>query len=319
MTLSFVIPFFNEQENLPVLLERLYAVIAQQSWQAEVILVDDGSQDGSARVVQELLKTWDHLHLIRLRRNFGQTAAMQAGFEAAKGDVIVTLDADLQNPPEDIPKLIQKIQEGYDVVSGWRKSRQDHFFTRNLPSAIANALIRKVTKVPLNDFGCTLKAYRREILNEFRLYGEMHRFIPVHASWLGAKITEVEVSHAPRIHGESKYGLIRIFKVLLDLLTIKFLGDFSTKPLYLFGGFGMGLISLGCLATLTTAIQKICFDVWVHKNPMILLAVFFLLMGVNLTLIGLLAELGIRQYYESQGRKTYSVLVEKNTEQKLKS
>jgi glycosyltransferase involved in cell wall biosynthesis len=309
MTFSFVIPFWNERETLGPLMDRLTKLIKANNWRAEVILVDDGSTDGYAQILRPYLERGDPpCKLIRLRRNFGQTAAMQAGFEACKGEVVVSLDADLQNPPEEVPKLIAKIQEGFDVVSGWRRPRRDPFLSRVLPSLVANFLIRRTTRVPLHDFGCTLKAYRLNILHEFRLYGEMHRFIPVYASWQGAKIAEVEVTHEPRKSGHSKYGMIRIFKVLLDLVTIKFLGDFSTKPMYFFGGPGLILLALGFVATVVTAVQKFCYGTWVHRNPMLLLAVFFSIMGVQLFLIGLLAEISIRNYYESQGKKTFSIM-----------
>jgi glycosyltransferase involved in cell wall biosynthesis len=305
MTISFVIPFFNEKENLPLLIQKLIDISKSQGWKSEIILVDDGSTDGYD-IRQDLEGKHPH-RLIRLRKNFGQTAAMQAGIEAAQGEIVVTMDADLQNDPADIPKLIAYMEKGYDVVSGWRKNRQDTFVSRILPSVVANWMIRKITGVPLHDFGCTLKAYRRTILQEFQLYGEMHRFIPVHASWYGAKIVEVEVDHHPRRFGQSKYGIIRLFKVVLDLITVKFLGDFSTKPLYFFGGAGMSLIVLGVLATSWTAYQKLHDGIWVHRNPLFLIAIFFLLSGLQLVLIGLLAELAVRNYYESQGRRTYSI------------
>ncbi len=308
MTFAFVIPFFNEKESLSPLLDKLIEVIRSQNWKSEIILVDDGSTDGCEKNLEPYLHQSPPCKLIRFRRNFGQTTAIQAGFEACTADVVVTMDADLQNAPEDIPRLIERINQGFDVVSGWRRHRADPFFSRTLPSLIANVLIRRVTGVPLHDFGCTLKAYRLNILREFRLYGEMHRFIPVCASWQGARIAEVEVTHHPRRHGESKYGMIRVLKVVLDLLTIKFLGDFSTKPLYFFGGTGMVLVSIGAVAALVTAIEKYVYGDWVHKNPLLLLAVFFSLMGVQMILIGLLAEIGVRNYYESQGKKTFSIL-----------
>lgn len=307
MTLSFVIPFYNEKENLPLLLDRLLKVCREQKWSHEVILVDDGSTDGYRPALAPFLDGREAVRLIRFRANYGQTAAIQAGFEAARGEVVVTLDADLQNDPEDLPRLLAKMEEGYDVVSGWRRRRQDPFLHRRLPSLMANLVVRWITGIPLHDFGCTLKAYRRTALSEFRLYGEMHRFIPVFVSWHGGQIAEMEVTHHPRVHGSSKYGMIRVVKVLLDLITIKFLGDFSTKPLYFFGGAGFLLGGIGVILTLVTAVEKLFYGVWVHRNPMLLLAVFFLLMGTQLVLIGLLAEMSMRHYYESLGRKTYSI------------
>jgi glycosyltransferase involved in cell wall biosynthesis len=309
LRISCVIPFLNEKENLPLLLQSLTRVLKAQNWQSEIVLIDDGSTDHYESAIEEFLKASGPIpcKLVKMRRNFGQTAATQAGFELSNGDIVVTMDADLQNDPEDIPKMIDLLEKGYDVVSGWRKNRKDPFFTRILPSVAANYIIRWVTNVNLHDFGCTLKVYRREILKEFRLYGEMHRFIPVHASWHGANIAEVEVSHHSRIHGTSKYGLVRFLKVILDLITVKFLGDFSTKPLYFFGGFGLALFFLSGCAVITTLVQKFVYQVWVHRNPMFLIAIFFCIVGVQLILIGLIAELGIRNYYESQSRKTYSI------------
>jgi dolichol-phosphate mannosyltransferase len=241
------------------------------------------------------------------RRNHGQTAAMQAGIDHATGDVIVPLDADLQNPPGEIPKLLAKLDEGYDVVSGWRKDRQDKALTRKLPSQVANWLIGKIGGVPLHDYGCSLKAYRRDVIEDVRLYGEMHRFIPIYAKWQGAKVTELPVLHRAREHGESKYGLNRTFKVVLDLFIVKFLGDYGQKPIYMFGGFGLLMCSLGVLCGAETLVEKFFFDTMVHKNPMILLAIFLFLIGIQSILMGILADLQMRTFYESQGKRTYIV------------
>jgi len=246
-----------------------------------------------------------------LRRNYGQTAAMAAGFDRARGAYIVPMDADLQNDPDDIPMLLAKLEEGFDVVSGWRKERKDRALTRRLPSRIANWVIGKVGGLPLHDYGCTLKAYRREFLAPVRLYGEMHRFIPIYAKWAGARVTEVVVRHHARSEGRSKYGLGRTLKVLLDLMTVKFLGDYSTKPLYLFGRWGFLLCFLGVICGAITLVQKFLSPMnYAHRNPLLLLAVFLFVIGIQLVGMGLLAELQVRTYHESQSKPTYLVAEE---------
>lgn len=312
MKLSIVIPCFNEVETIPRLVDALdssQAELAALGHEPEYIVVDDGSRDGSFDRLREAAATRTWLRLIRFRRNFGQTAAMAAGFEAARGDVVIPMDADLQNDPADIPRLLTKLDEGYDVVSGWRRNRQDKALTRKLPSRLANAIIGRVSGVRLHDYGCTLKAYRREVLEPVRLYGEMHRFIPIYASWSGARVTELVVSHHPRREGASKYGLGRTFKVLLDLLTVTFLGSYSTKPLYFFGGFGFALCSGGTVAALITVYQRLTLGerAFVHRNPLFIVAVFLFMLGVQFLLMGLLAELQIRTYHEAQGKPTYVV------------
>jgi glycosyltransferase involved in cell wall biosynthesis len=244
---------------------------------------------------------------VQFRRNFGQTAAMAAGFNFASGDVLIAIDADLQNDPEDIPAVLARLREGYDVVSCWRRDRKDRWLTRTLPSRLANGLISRISGVHLHDYGCTLKGYRREVMEHIRLYGEMHRFIPIYASWAGARVTEIEVRHHPRTRGISKYGLSRTYKVLLDLITVKLLGSYSTKPMYFFGGAGL----LSCLAAIGfaawTLIDKLAYDIKAHRNPLLLLAVFLFLLGVQFILMGLVAELVIRTYFESQGKQPYIV------------
>jgi glycosyltransferase involved in cell wall biosynthesis len=309
MKLSLVVPVYNEEENLPLLFDAILAVMAGLDHDWELILVDDGSRDKSLSVLNELLaKDPQHLRVIVFRRNFGQTAAIAAGIDHASGDVVILLDADLQNDPADIPMLLAKLDEGYDVVSGWRKDRKDTYLTRTLPSNAANWLISTVTGVHLHDYGCTLKAYRQDALTGFRLYGEMHRFIPVFAHAVGARITEIPVHHHPRQYGKAKYGLERTIKVVLDLFTVKFLLDYSKKPIYLFGGAGMSLIIISVLALLALLVRRVFWGVPVLTSPFFLIAVMFVIMGFQSILMGLIAELQVRTYYESQDKLTYNVL-----------
>ncbi len=310
MDLSVVVPCYNEKDNIRPLvqeLDELFSRFQASGKTCEVLMVDDGSTDGTFEILAELAADRPYLRVIRLRRNFGQTAAMTAGFEHARGAVIVPMDADLQNDPADIPRLIEKLEEGYDVVSGWRKDRKDALLTRRLPSMLANWLVSRVGGLKLHDYGCTLKAYRREVLEPVRLYGEMHRFIPIYAKWSGARVTEIVVNHRPRRAGRSKYNLGRTFKVLMDLVTLKFLGDYSTKPLYLFGGLGTLLCVAGVVCGIVTLIQKYTMGAWVHKNPLLLLAVFLFIVGMVMFSMGLLAELLVRTYHESQGKPIYLV------------
>lgn len=309
--ISLVIPCFNEEESLAELFEEVFAIIETHQLHAEVVIVDDGSTDGTWARLVEVAETDDRVKLVRFRRNFGQTAAMVAGIDHAKGHVLIPLDADLQNDPSSIPALLEQLELGFDVVSGWRKNRKDTFLSRRLPSMVANWLISKVTGVPLHDYGCTLKAYRREVLEPVQLYGEMHRFIPIYASWSGAKVTEVEVKHRERKYGSSKYGIMRTFKVLLDLLVVKFLGSYGTKPIYFFGGLGFLLMGAGVIAAIVTLIQKLMGS-WVHQNPLLLVAVFLFLTGMQSLFLGLLAEIGIRTYHESQDRPIYMVRERRN-------
>ncbi|MBN2374552.1 glycosyltransferase family 2 protein [bacterium] len=307
MDLSVVIPVYNEQENVERLHSEITTALSGYSGNYEIIFVDDGSKDDTASELSRLLEKDPHLIVIVLSNNFGQTAAMSAGFDHAQGEVIVTMDGDLQNNPGDITRMLALINEGYDVVSGWRRNRKDTFLNRRLPSWLANQLISWVTGVYLHDYGCTLKAYRKRFIKNIRLYGEMHRFIPAYAAWLGARIIELEVNHRPRTAGKSKYGIFRAFKVVLDLFTVKFLGSFSSSPIYLFGMFGFLLASGGVLAGVVTLIEKFTLGVWVHKNPLILLAIFLFILGFQFILIGLLAELLIRTYHESQNKPPYFI------------
>jgi glycosyltransferase involved in cell wall biosynthesis len=305
--ISVIVPVFNEVANVRPLCDELQEVLAQQEQGWEVIFIDDGSTDGTVDILRQLSQADTRVRTVIFRRNFGQTAALSAGFDHARGQVIVPMDGDLQNDPHDIPKLLELLEQGHDVVSGWRRRRNEPFLTRRLPSLVANWFIGRLTKVRIHDYGCTLKAYRRDVIRNVRLYGEMHRFIPVYASWVGARVLEMEVNHRPRRHGHSKYGLFRVFKVSLDLLTVKFLGSYGTSPIYAFGGAGMVLCALGILSGAWTIWEKIIYGTWVHDNPVILLAVFLFLLGTQSILIGLLAEISIRTYYESQGKTTYIV------------
>jgi glycosyltransferase involved in cell wall biosynthesis len=305
--LSVVLPVFNELDNLDIVHQQLKAVLNKMGRTFEIIYVDDGSTDGSSAKLQELAAADDTVIVIQLRRNFGQTAALSAGIDWARGEVVVCQDADLQNDPADIPRLLAKLDEGYDLVSGWRKNRQDHWLWRKSTSALANWVISRVVDFKLHDIGCTLKAYRRELLNHIRLYGEMHRFIPALALQVGAKVAEIPVNHKPRLHGRSKYGLNRTFSVILDLLTIKFLGNFLSKPLRVFGGFGLGLIGLSLLSCLVMLFHKYYYDISLIQTPLLLLSFMLFILGFFCVLQGFSAELLIRTYHESQGKPTYII------------
>jgi glycosyltransferase involved in cell wall biosynthesis len=304
--LSVVVPLLDEEDNLPALYEQIKRALDGR-YEYEIVFVDDGSKDGSFRILKDLHASDPRIRVIRFRRNFGQTAALSAGFAHARGEVIVALDADLQNDPADIPMLVAKLDEGCDVVSGWRKKRHDKALTRRLPSRVANWLISWITDVKLHDYGCTLKAYRREILAETRLYGEMHRFIPALASWSGAQVTECVVNHRPRTAGKAKYGLGRTLKVVLDLMTVKFLGSFSTKPIYIFGGLGILTACAGFLSGLAVLYQKFFSDFAMNRNPLLILTAVLIITTVQFILMGLLAELLVRTYHESQNRPTYVI------------
>ena len=304
--ISVVVPLLNEQDNLVQLYqETIEALEGKLSF--ECVFVDDGSTDDSFAILRSLQEKDERLRLIRLRKNFGQTAAMSAGFAYARGEVVVPMDADLQNDPRDIPMLVAKLDEGYDVASGWRKKRQDAALTRLLPSLVANWLIARITGVRIHDYGCTLKAYRRDVLEQIRLYGEMHRFIPALASWSGARVAECVVNHRPRTAGTAKYGLGRTFKVMLDLITVKFLGSFSTKPIYVFGGLGGLTGILGFLVGMVVIAQKVGQKMDMTGNPLLILTAVLMITTVQFVLMGLLAELLVRTYHESQGRATYVV------------
>ena len=306
--LSIVIPVYNEEENLPLLHKALHEGLANCRYPWEAVLVDDGSRDNSPAVLEQLAREDpDHIRVVFLRRNFGQTAAIAAGIDHAQGDIIVLMDADLQNDPADIPMLISKLEEGYDVVSGWRKDRKDAFLTRTLPSRLANGLISWVTGVHLHDYGCTLKAYRREVLEGFRLYGEMHRFIPAYAASVGARITELPVKHHPRKFGKSKYGLARTLKVVLDLFTVKFLLSYFHKPIYLFGGMGLALILPSLALLVYLIVRRIFWHVALMTSPLFQMSLMFIILGFQAVLMGLIAELLVRTYHEAQGKPTYTV------------
>jgi glycosyltransferase involved in cell wall biosynthesis len=308
MKVSVVIPVYNEKEVIDELVDSLLAVMGNQTYQWEVVFVDDGSQDESFQLLKEAVRnrTGD-ITLLKLKRNFGQTTAIAAGIDHAAGDIIVLMDADLQNDPVDIPILVSEIQQGFDVVSGWRHNRKDKYLTRVLPSRIANWLISWVTGVHLHDYGCTLKAYRKDVLSNFRLYGEMHRFIPAYASSVGARITEVKVKHHPRKSGKTKYGLDRTFKVILDLFTVKFLLAYSQKPLYLFGGLGLFLLMGGFGILLFLFIRRIGFGISPFDSPLFPSSILIILMAFQSLLMGLIAELLVRTYHEAQNKTTYTI------------
>jgi len=305
--ISIVIPVYNEVDNLEPLQAELDSSLGFLTGTYEIIYVNDGSIDGSGKKLAEMCSTHPDIMSIDLRRNFGQTAAIAAGLEHSRGSIIVTLDADLQNPPSDIGLLVDKLEEGYDVVSGWRKKRQDTLLTRRIPSAVANWLISVGSGVHLHDYGCTLNAYRREVIDEIKLYGEMHRFIPVFAAAAGAQIGETIVNHRPRIHGKAKYGLMRTFKVILDLVTVKFLLSYRTTPMYLFGGIGFILIGLGMLVLAIALFNKIFYSISLILTPLPLLSANLFALGIQSVLLGLTTELLVRTYYEAQDKPIYVV------------
>ncbi len=305
--LSVVIPVYNELDNIPPLLEGLAEALEKLEKPFEVIVVDDGSTDGTTELLRRLKPSYTWLKVVILRRNFGQSAAFTAGLDQAQGEVIVTMDGDLQNDPRDIPKLLEKIEQGYDLVSGWRKERKDPFLSRRLPSIIANAFISRLTKVRLHDYGCSLKAYRREVIEGLTIYGELHRFLPVLVSMGGARIAEVVVRHYPRRFGRSKYGLSRTYRVILDLFLLLFFRKFATKPLHVFGLTGGLFLISGFFIELYLSILKLVFHQDIGHRPLLILGVLLILTGINLLGTGLLAELLVRTYYESSGRRIYAV------------
>ena len=307
MSLSIIIPVFNEEENIPHLVKGLKTAFAGIKTDYEVIFIDDGSTDNTLEVLKDIHKAGNNIKIIEFRRNFGQTAAISAGFDYSKGDVIITMDGDLQNDPEDIPLLLKKIDEGYDIVSGWRIDRKDPFFTKKLPSKISNWLASKLTGVRLHDFGCTLKAFRREVVEQINLYGEMHRYIPALASWMGISIAEVRVRHHPRQHGKSKYGIARLMRGLLDLITVKFLLSYSTRPLQLFGIPGIISFIIGIVIGAYLAIERLVFGMSIANRPLLLLAVLLIFLGGQFIMTGLLGEIITRTYYEVQGKPIYAV------------
>lgn len=305
--LSVFLPVYNEEPNLLPLHAKLDEALKTLGKSAEIIYVDDGSSDASLKILRDLAQRDGRVRVVALKRNYGQTAAMAAGIDAARGSVLIPMDADLQNDPADIVRLLEKLNQGYDVVSGWRKNRQDKVITRKIPSMIANRLISWIGGVPLHDYGCTLKAYRLESLESVRLYGEMHRFIPILASWEGARVAEIPVAHHARTMGKSKYGLSRTFKVVFDLMTIKFMASYQTKPIYIFGTFGMLAIALSLIAGLWAFVLKLWKGVSFILTPLPVITVVMLAIGVQFLLMGLLAEMLVRTYHESQAKSIYAV------------
>lgn len=305
--LSVVLPVYNEEDNIPILHRELNDVLLTMGIAYEIIYVDDGSRDGSPAALMNIATQFDHVKVVLLRRNFGQTAAIQAGIDQATGAVICLMDADLQNDPTDIPRMKARMDDGLDLVSGWRKNRKDRMVTRRLPSVLANGLISRVTNVRLHDYGCTLKMYRREVLDHVRLYGEMHRFIPVLAYAAGAKIDEMVVNHRPRIHGKSKYGLWRTVKVVLDLMTVTFLTKFNTRPMYIFGGAGFLFSGLGVFAVLLMLVHTLLSGAALVSTPLPFVAAVFLVGGVQSILLGFIIEMLMRTYYEAQGKGPYTI------------
>ncbi|MGB8839452.1 MAG: glycosyltransferase family 2 protein [Aliidongia sp.] len=305
--ISVIVPIYNEEESIGLLLPRLYAVLDPLPHRFEIILVNDGSRDRSLALLRAAAAQRTEVKIVDFRRNYGQTAAMMAGIDHASGDIIVAIDADLQNDPDDIPALLAKLDEGYDVVSGWRRDRKDAAVRRNLVSRIANRVISRISGVRLNDYGCTLKAYRKDVIKGVRLYGEMHRFIPIYAAWQGARVTELPVRHHPRQFGRSKYGLERIVKVVLDLMVVKFLDRHFVKPIYVFGGFGVFSFALSGLSALYMIYLKFAEGLSMIQTPLPLLSAMAFLVGVMSLLMGLLAEMLVRVYFESQNRAPYLV------------
>jgi glycosyltransferase involved in cell wall biosynthesis len=307
LLLSVVIPLLNEEENIPYLYDELNEVMATIDADYELIFIDDGSTDKSPLLLKELHGKDDHVVVVNFRKNFGQTAAMAAGFDYAKGDVIITMDADLQNDPHDIPLLLEKINEGNDVVTGWRYDRKDAFINRRLPSIIANKIISKTTGVNLHDYGCTLKAFTRDVVKNVKLYGEMHRFIPAIASGMGIDFTEVKVNHRPRRFGTSKYGISRTIRVVLDLLTVKFLLSYATRPIQVFGLMGVVSGGIGFIIALIMTFQRQFMGVPLADRPLLFLAVLLIFIGIQFVSLGLIAELQARTYHESQSKPIYYV------------
>src|SRR6201991_2961512 len=304
---SVFLPVYNEEPNLRPLHAKLDAALKSLGRSAEIVYVDDGSNDGSLNILREIAAMDSRVRVVALRRNYWQTAAMAAGIYASRGEVLIPMDADMQNDPADITRLLDKLDEGYDVVSGWRKNRQDKWVTRKIPSMIANRLISWIGGVPLHDYGCSLKAYRRESLEDVRLYGEMHRFIPIYASWAGARVTEIPVEHHARTMGKSKYGLSRTLKVVFDLMTIKFMASYQTKPIYVFGSFGMLAFAISLLGGLYAVFLKVIHKADFVQTPLPVLCIVMFAVGVQFLLMGLLAEMLVRTYHESQAKAIYAV------------
>lgn len=305
--ISIVVPTFNEEESVGHIYKAINQELTTLGKSYEIIFVDDGSKDTTFKILREIAGQDERVKVVRFRRNFGQTAAIAAGFDHSRGNVIVTLDADLQNDPADIPRLLEKMNEGYDIVSGWRAKRKDPFISRKLPSLCANWLISRISGVHLHDYGCTLKAYSRGVIDNINLYGEMHRFIPALANWYGVDVAEIKVQHHPRKYGQSKYGISRTFRVILDLLTVKFFLNFSTRPIHVFGLFGLIVLFLGGAIGLYLSFLKLFMGVGLSGRPLLLLAILLIVLGVQFVAFGLLAEMMVRIYYEPGRKTTYSV------------
>ena len=307
MKISVVIPIYNEEENVTLLYDELTEVMKSMACSYEILFVDDGSTDSTLSILQSIQATDQRIVVVKFRRNFGQTAAMSAGFDYSSGDVIITMDGDLQNDPRDIPRFIQKIEDGFDVVTGWRHDRKDAFLNRRLPSIIANKIISWTTGVALHDYGCTLKAFRKEVIKNIHLYGEMHRFIPAIASGMGISFTEIKVNHRARQFGTSKYGISRTIRVVLDLITVKFLLSYATRPIQIFGLLGVISGTAGFLIALIMTIQRQFFDIPLSDRPMLLLAIVLIFVGIQFVSIGLIGELQARTYHETQKKPVYYV------------
>jgi glycosyltransferase involved in cell wall biosynthesis len=304
---SVVVPLYNEEGNVNELYQELHSVLHDKGFSYEILFINDGSSDKTGEIVQEICEQDSSVTLVTFRKNFGQTAAMSAGFDYSRGNIIITMDGDLQNDPKDIPKLLDRVNQGYDVVTGWRYKRQDPFLNRRLPSMIANKVISTITDVHLHDYGCTLKAFKKEVVDNINLYGEMHRFIPAIASAMGVSIAEVKVNHRPRVHGSSKYGISRTFRVILDLMTVKFLLSYSTRPIHVFGLIGMGSFTLGAIIASLLILQRQIYHEPLSDRPLFLLAVLLLFMGIQFVTLGLMSELQIRTYHESLKKPIYYV------------
>lgn len=307
MRTSLIVPVYNEVENLPILAEQLQTLMNSLDGDSETVFVNDGSNDGSTAVLEQLAASEPRFVVVEFRKNYGQTAAMQAGLEAARGEILVTLDGDLQNDPSDVPAMIAKLNEGYDLIHGWRKERQDTLITRKIPSRMANWLISKVTRFPIHDLGCTLKVMRREIAEELELYGEMHRFIPILAHWRGARCFEMVTKHHPRRFGKTKYGLSRTIRVVLDLLTVKYMLDYYTSPMKLFGRVGFGFLALGCAMLFATLAAKLIGGMDMTGNPLLLMGAMLCIVSVQLFSVGLLGEANTRLYYSRNDRRPFTI------------
>lgn len=316
MKLSVIIPIFDEKDTIDAVYEKLLTALAKTAHEFEILFVNDGSRDGSQEKLDAVASRDERIKVIHFRRNFGQTAAMMAGIDFSSGDIIIPMDGDLQNDPEDIPRLLEKLDEGYDVVSGWRKERHDNPLKRVFLSRIANMMISALSGVRLHDYGCTLKAYKKDVIKGIKLYGEMHRFVPIYTKWQGATVTEIPVTHHRRTHGRSKYGLNRTFKVIMDLLVILFIERFAEKPIYIFGGFGFFSLVLAFIAFLLMVYYKFWGAKTFVETPLPLLAVIFGIIGIQSILLGLIAEILNRTYHESQNKPIYQIREMRNVEGK---